>query len=244
MLGQAAIAAALFTVVLARRRSTYTPTVVLVATTMGAGALEAAARLTGRPFATRRLHAIHALAMGATAVGCALTLQRMIAAPSIAADVLTQLPNRLFFREALARALRRANEAHVGRERTLVAVLYVDLDGFKEVNDRFGHDAGDRILVETANRLRAIVPAPHVVSRLHGDEFAILLDRAASIRDVESAARRIAGAFARPFALDEGHVTIGASVGTSIADETSDAESLLAGADEAMYRRKRNRSGL
>jgi diguanylate cyclase (GGDEF)-like protein/PAS domain S-box-containing protein len=154
-------------------------------------------------------------------------------------DPLTGLPNRMLFREHLEVALRRA-----ARAGTAVAVCFVDLDGFKLVNDSFGHAVGDELLVEVAARLGGVVRAQDVVARQGGDEFLILLadlprgsdgGRSALAVAVEVAtATRVA--LQRPIALSQAEITVNASVGISAyPDDATDADSLLKHSDIAMY---------
>ena len=145
-------------------------------------------------------------------------------------DDLTGLPNRRCFTARL--------EAAVARRRA-VAVLFVDLDGFKAVNDTFGHAAGDELLVEAARRLLEAVGPGGVAGRLGGDEFAVLLsdEQPGLVEDVCDA---IVTAFAEPFLLGACPARISASVGAATSDTGDDADSLLSRADTAMYRAKRN----
>jgi diguanylate cyclase (GGDEF)-like protein len=146
-------------------------------------------------------------------------------------DPLTGLPNRASFVSRLDAALR-AGQA--------VVVLFCDLDGFKPVNDRFGHAGGDRLLVEVAARLRRAVRDEDVVSRFGGDEFVIMC------RDARGTAfadlcRRIEDALSQPIDLDGESVLIGASIGTVSGVGATDAEQLIHRADLAMYTAKRQR---
>jgi diguanylate cyclase (GGDEF)-like protein/PAS domain S-box-containing protein len=154
-------------------------------------------------------------------------------------DPLTGLPNRMLFREHLEVALLRA-----ARAGTAVAVCFVDLDGFKLVNDSFGHAVGDELLVEVATRLGGVVRAQDVVARQGGDEFLILLadlpragdgDRAAVDVAVQVAtATRLA--LQKPIALSQAEIAVNASVGISIyPDDATDGDSLLKHSDIAMY---------
>jgi diguanylate cyclase (GGDEF)-like protein len=151
-------------------------------------------------------------------------------------DPLTGLPNRALFVDRLEHALARAT-----RRKEPVAVIFLDLDNFKAVNDCFGHDAGDRLLVATAWRLRSCLRQEDTVARLGGDEFTILLDAA---KDAARAAERIAGAFKMPFALGEVTVLVTASVGVALSISGQDrGEDLLRRADTAMYRAKKSGKG-
>src|SRR5439155_26908045 len=149
-------------------------------------------------------------------------------------DPLTGLPNRLQFVERLGRELA---DAELRRER--IAVLFLDLDRFKVVNDSLGHSAGDRLLVAVADRLSATMGPSDVVARFGGDEFTILCHNVTSEETAELVAERLAEAIARPVALMEGEVFVTASVGIALSGGVSDTpETLLRNADAAMYRAK------
>ena len=152
-------------------------------------------------------------------------------------DALTLLPNRVWFDTELHRAL-------LGRAATdVLAVLLVDLDRFKEVNDTLGHQQGDRLLQDVAARIRRSVPTDALVARLGGDEFAILVTRPLQ-SDVEAAAKGLLGAMAEPFALSEMLVDVGASIGIALCPtHAQDATTLLQRADVAMYAAKARGSG-
>lgn len=150
-------------------------------------------------------------------------------------DPLTGLPNRLILSERLDGALRRAN-----RSTHDVAVLFVDCDGFKAVNDAYGHQIGDAYLQHTARTLTASVRDVDTVARLGGDEFIVLLERCGTRETVRIVCERIANAFKTPFVVDDLVLPVRLSVGISMypGDSTS-AESLVHQADEAMYSAKR-----
>jgi diguanylate cyclase (GGDEF)-like protein len=149
-------------------------------------------------------------------------------------DGLTGLANRSLFHDRLGQALARAT-----RQASSVAVLYLDLDGFKLANDREGHDAGDALLVEVAQRLRGVVRAEDTVARMGGDEFAIVMEDLDDIEVVTGIATRIVDEAARPFVLNGRELIIGASVGITYSRQGhGDVESLLRDADLAMYRAK------
>jgi diguanylate cyclase (GGDEF)-like protein/PAS domain S-box-containing protein len=149
-------------------------------------------------------------------------------------DPLTGLPNRLHFVERLGRELA---EAEQRGER--IAVLFLDLDRFKIVNDSLGHSAGDRLLVAVADRLSATMGPTDVVARFGGDEFTILCHNITSEETAELVAERLAEAIARPVALIEGEVFVTASVGIALSGGAADTpETLLRNADAAMYRAK------
>ena len=149
-------------------------------------------------------------------------------------DALTGLPNRVLFVERVAAAYDRARseEAEFGP-----TVLVLDLDGFKNVNDTWGHAAGDDVLVGVADRIRQAIRPVDTPARLGGDEFAILLDeRSADVG--EMAAERIAMAFSEPFTIRDQSVVIRPSVGIAVAERGVSAEQLLRNADVAMYAAK------
>lgn len=149
-------------------------------------------------------------------------------------DALTALPNRALFMDRLGQALARA-ELH-GR---LLAIMFVDLDRFKKINDTFGHDTGDRVLKELASRLHGCIRAEDTVARLGGDEFAILLDDLTSIDDATPLARKILDALAPATTLDGRELFVTASIGISLYPaDGKDSHALLKNADTAMYRAK------
>lgn len=152
-------------------------------------------------------------------------------------DDLTGLANRVTLLERLREALARS-----GRIRSALAVLYLDLDGFKHVNDTLGHEAGDAVLVAIAARLNDIVRAQDVVARMGGDEFAILVEDLSSHlarSNVEVLAQRIITEVGRPINVNGHDTAVGVSVGIAIsADGTEDVETMLRDADLAMYSAK------
>lgn len=155
-------------------------------------------------------------------------------------DVLTALPNRALFRERLGREL-----AHLRRKRRYLAVLYIDLDGFKPVNDRFGHKAGDQVLVAVAERMRRVVRQNDTVARLGGDEFAILACDLAEPSEADWLRDRVCTAVeSEAFELAAGVVSIGASIGVAVTGGETPADILLEEADLAMYTAKRQRKSL
>jgi len=155
-------------------------------------------------------------------------------------DALTSLPNRILFLDRLDTALERAARHHEN-----FALLYVDIDGFKAVNDNFGHLVGDELLRHIALRLSKSVRKTDTVSRLGGDEFAVVLEEVASERAALQVGLKICEALAKPYALEmpEGLVTVrvGASIGVSIfPDHGRTRNDLINAADAAMYRAKRS----
>jgi diguanylate cyclase (GGDEF)-like protein len=149
-------------------------------------------------------------------------------------DPLTGLPNRVMLQQRMDHAARRAARSH-----TNAAILFVDLDRFKEVNDTYGHQTGDLLLLEVADRLSALVRTGDTLARYSGDEFVFLCEDMASPADAEILARRIGDAFTRRFVLGDTEVSITASVGTAYAGPGQEISSqLLADADVAMYQAK------
>jgi diguanylate cyclase (GGDEF)-like protein len=149
-------------------------------------------------------------------------------------DALTGLPNRVLFLDRLERAIDEVDDD------THLAVLFCDLDLFKQVNDTLGHATGDELLRQVAARLRSTVRPGDTVGRLSGDEFAVILPGLTEIEDAAGLAARITDCFAEPFRLDGTDVRIGTSVGLSAtrAGSRRTAEELLRKADAAMYRHK------
>ena len=149
-------------------------------------------------------------------------------------DGLTKVLNRSAFMDRLKEAVVHARE--VGGS---LAILFIDLDQFKVLNDRLGHLAGDRLLVETARRLRRCVRPGDAVARLGGDEFAILLERVLDAADAAAMADRITDDLNRPFAVNGREVRLSASVGVALnGDDCDRPHDLLRTADAAMYRAK------
>ena len=149
-------------------------------------------------------------------------------------DLLTSLPNRSLFTDRLEQALERVRR-HPG---SLAAILFIDVDHFKQVNDSLGHQAGDDLLINVATRLREAVRPTDTVARFGGDEFGLLLEEIASERVAIATAERIAASFAKPFVLDSGSQFVTASIGIALADGHQEADALLRDADAAMYRAK------
>jgi len=150
-------------------------------------------------------------------------------------DPLTGLANRTSLGPALEQAVERAR-----RRAVRLAGVFIDLDGFKQVNDLYGHDAGDRFLIEIARRLRATVRASDVVARLGGDEFFVLLEEVQDEGAVENVIRKLLSEAVRPYELPGGaHARLSASMGVSLfPDHALDANSLVKLADTAMYAAK------
>jgi diguanylate cyclase (GGDEF)-like protein/PAS domain S-box-containing protein len=149
-------------------------------------------------------------------------------------DPLTGLANRVLLRDHLERAL-----ARLGRTAGTVALLFVDLDDFKQVNDSYGHAAGDQILCQVADRLVAAVRADDVVGRQSGDEFALLLDQINSADEAIATAERVLRELRRPIGLGGHLIVVGGSIGIALASAAgTTAEDLLTQADAAMYAAK------
>ncbi|UVW30015.1 EAL domain-containing protein [Massilia sp. H6] len=149
-------------------------------------------------------------------------------------DTLTGLPNRALFRDRLEQAIERA-EGYAGE----VALLFIDLDRFKEVNDLLGHDAGDLLLVEAAQRIQACVHKGDTVARLGGDEFTVILTDTRELAHVEAAAQAILDALALPFQVRSELLHITGSLGIArFPADAANPEELMRNADHAMYRSK------
>jgi len=157
-------------------------------------------------------------------------------------DPLTGLPNRVLFEDRLTHAIRRCDRAEERiseRDPLRLAVLFVDLDGFKPVNDSFGHAAGDRVLKEAAERLCNTVRDVDTVARVGGDEFVLLMEDVGSVADCVTLARRLVEAIAQPFEIPGRQVEITGSIGIVIYPEQGHRDKLMANADAAMYAAKR-----
>jgi diguanylate cyclase (GGDEF)-like protein len=150
-------------------------------------------------------------------------------------DALTGLPNRLLVADRLHQALAQAE-----RSGQMLAVCYLDLDGFKPVNDTFGHAAGDTLLIEIASRLKASIRANDTVGRLGGDEFVLLLTGLGNVGEYRVALQRVIEAINQPVAIDEtSEATVTASIGiTLFPQDATDPDTLLRQADQAMYAAK------
>jgi diguanylate cyclase (GGDEF)-like protein len=150
-------------------------------------------------------------------------------------DALTGLPNRALLLDRLQQALAAAARSGAG-----VGVLFLDLDHFKEVNDTFGHDAGDALLVGAAARLGALVRKNDTVARLGGDEFVIVISELADPGDAERVAAKVLEAFTRPLPVAGQEHRVGVSIGIALAPgDATDGATLLKHADTAMYQAKR-----
>jgi len=151
-------------------------------------------------------------------------------------DQLTGLANRLQFTERLRAAIDRARQ-----ERQSVTLLYMDLDRFKPVNDEFGHDVGDQLLLALAKRLSGCTRSEDMVARLGGDEFAVLIDCQTTATDAAGVSERLAAALTSPFVIEGHELRLGASIGQAVFPiDADDADGLLRSADAAMFVVKRD----
>jgi len=152
-------------------------------------------------------------------------------------DPLTKIPNRVVFFDSLRQAITTADSMG-----TMFGVLFIDLDGFKEVNDTLGHKVGDMLLKNAAKRLCACIRHGDTVARMGGDEFAVILSALHERHDALKVSKKIQHSLGEVFRLDEHRCVIGASVGISYyPDDGNTPEALLKQADEAMYHNKRDR---
>lgn len=152
-------------------------------------------------------------------------------------DQLTGLVNRAVFMDHLDRALARVQRSGAG-----IGVIFLDLDGFKPINDTYGHEAGDQVLVEVARRLSTATRKADTVARLGGDEFAIVAENR-NRESVTGLVTRLRELITEPMDIDGRTLSVGASIGVATAEGLDSAESVLARADAAMYAVKRDRPG-
>jgi len=152
-------------------------------------------------------------------------------------DELTGLPNRVSFRNEIGRMLKSADDA------TLSALLFVDLDQFKQVNDTLGHPCGDQLLCMVADRLREMLRADDFVARFGGDEFVVFQRGIKTNHDAADLARRIVERLSERYEVDNHQVEIGASVGIALTEPGASADNLLKNADMALYRAKASGRG-
>ncbi|MEQ1668672.1 MAG: EAL domain-containing protein, partial [Sulfuriferula sp.] len=151
-------------------------------------------------------------------------------------DVLTHLPNRVLLADRFDRAIARAQ-----RHQTLLAVCMIDLDEFKPVNDQYGHDVGDKLLIEVANRLTHIIRGDDTAARLGGDEFVLLLGDIIDANELELTMSRILASLSAPYLIDNKHIVLSASIGYALYPmDHEDADTLLRHADQAMYLAKQH----
>lgn len=151
-------------------------------------------------------------------------------------DALTQLPNRMLLADRFTQAI-----AHSQRQNTLLAVCFLDLDNFKPVNDRYGHDIGDQLIIQVAQRLKTTIRVEDTVSRQGGDEFILLLGDIKSFSQCEDVLSRTLKLIAQPYVINDLSLSISASIGVSLypADDSS-FDVLMRHADHAMYQAKLN----
>jgi diguanylate cyclase (GGDEF)-like protein/PAS domain S-box-containing protein len=155
-------------------------------------------------------------------------------------DALTGLPNRVLFVDRLDQSIRRAQRHH---PECCAAVLFLDLDRFKTINDSLGHQAGDQLLKAVAKRLEAALRPNDTVARLSGDEFTLLLDDVCEPREATVIAERVLQSLQAPFVIDGRELFIGASIGIALATAKSAPEQVMRDADVAMYRAKADGKG-
>ena len=149
-------------------------------------------------------------------------------------DALTELPNRRMFRDRLQQEIRRAH-----RNASMLAILFIDLDHFKDVNDSFGHDQGDLLLVEAARRIQACVRESDIVARMGGDEFIVVLPDLTEISQVTRVAQNLLNTLGQTFQLPRGNAHVSGSIGITIYPHDAEDEiTLIQNADQAMYASK------
>ncbi len=144
-------------------------------------------------------------------------------------DPLTDLPNRRMFETELTQAL---------PPETLLAVLFIDLDGFKQVNDTFGHEVGDKLLIEVSRRMQSCIRETDTLARIGGDEFTVLLDPVENLEEALTAAKRIIRVLQPVFALEGHEVFVNASIGAVIEETGITSNEIVRRADIAMYQAK------
>lgn len=151
-------------------------------------------------------------------------------------DSLTGLPNRLLLIDRIQQVINRTYREHNG-----VAILFIDLDGFKDINDHYGHEAGDRVLVELAQRYQSALRREDTVARFGGDEFVVLVSNLKNHMEAELIAEKILKETQQPIYLDNCEARVGCSIGIAVEFEAlENAEQLIGHADEAMYQAKRS----
>ena len=149
-------------------------------------------------------------------------------------DYLTGMPNRVLLYDRLEQALARFH-----RYGQPVALLYLDLDRFKPVNDAYGHHVGDKVLQKISDRIDAVIRDTDTAARIGGDEFCLLIEGIGDVALLEAVAERLIAAISEPIEVDGATAEVGASIGLVAVDEScAEADSLMALADEAMYRAK------
>jgi diguanylate cyclase (GGDEF)-like protein/PAS domain S-box-containing protein len=149
-------------------------------------------------------------------------------------DPLTDLPNRRLFEAELARAL---------PPETLLAVLFIDLDGFKQVNDTYGHDLGDDLLVQVSQRMQFCLRETDTLARIGGDEFTVLLDPVDNLAEAIQVAERIISVIQPVFKLEQHQIFVNASIGVVLEEDGIGSDEIVHRADVAMYQAKRTGKG-
>ncbi len=163
-----------------------------------------------------------------------LRMQKQVLAFQAEHDTLTGLPNRALFMDRLQQSIKNARRGY-----TKTALLFIDLDHFKEINDTLGHAMGDKVLIEVANKLHHNVREVDTVARLSGDEFTIILENITNMDDITEIARKILHTFQQPMQIDGMHMKSTMSIGIStFPDDGNTPEELLQNADTAMYKAK------
>ncbi|HWH84550.1 MAG TPA: EAL domain-containing protein [Burkholderiaceae bacterium] len=150
-------------------------------------------------------------------------------------DALTGLPNRLVFEDKLVAAVGRADQAHAR-----LAVLFIDLDGFKPINDSFGHSSGDAVLRQVGERLRRLSRSADTMARVGGDEFLMLLEGEADEQNAAQVATRMLATLSEPYSIGSREVTVSCSIGIVFYPDGGSSPKLIARADAAMYAAKRS----
>lgn len=165
----------------------------------------------------------------------ALRAREMVLEKQAHYDELTDLPNRALLRDRFQSAVERSK-----RSNTPFAILMVDLNGFKAINDKFGHEVGDFVLVTTANRIMGALRASDTVARLGGDEFVLVIESMSDAEEFEQVGRKLVEVLFEPISLTNGKIIgVGASLGMAVfPGDGSDLTTLLAVADQAMYQCK------
>ncbi len=149
-------------------------------------------------------------------------------------DALTQLPNRILFNDRLEQAIEKAK-----RNNTIVALFFIDLDHFKEINDSLGHEIGDNVLKVVSDKLKDVIRKEDTLSRLGGDEFTVIMEGLAQGQDASLLAKKILEVFINPITLDDNKLYISSSIGISLyPDDGTSTQDLLKYADSAMYKAK------
>ncbi len=177
------------------------------------------------------------ISYGAWQLALAITKRRIYQAQLVELalyDSLTGLPNRKYFFDRLEEGI-----AHAARHGRRLGLLYIDLDGFKSINDTMGHDSGDELLVKVGTALKKILRKSDTVARLGGDEFAVILSEIKEMEDARLVGKKVVEALCQPFRLEAGTSQIGASVGAAIFPDHEDkVDTLIKQADTSMYKAK------